>query len=537
MMDFDIIIIGSGAGGGTAAYALAEKGFRVGLIERGQHFNPKVDYVQNYADWENRSNPLENAMLNELTIDKSYRSSTVIDGRSQIRSPFNYHRVHGVGGSTLHYQGEAHRFAEHAFASESLFGWGADWPISYKDLEPYYQQIEQLLGVAGQVGNPFKPERGAFPTPAHPLSQKSQVLAIAARKVGMTLQNNTLALPSKSVDGRLPCQHSGGCNYGCVFGAKSSVDQALLAKFKKSSQLSILTDTQVTRLKYSESGEVVGVECSADNKGRIILSAKVYVLAAGAIETPRLMLNSKSDIHLAGFANEMDQVGRYFMETIVSWLPIQLKGIKQAYLGPPLDSRIWDYCYPADENTNGFVLGADAYLTKDTGPVSHAVSQPGIGRAHKRQVRESFGRKVSLFGIAEQQPVASNRITLSKQVDMAGVPKVKIHSLYSQQDHHTVQTMQAKLLAWADAAETDNTGQMANTLWQSEATHIAGTCRMGNDPMHSVTDQWGQVHNHDNVYITDASVMTTQGAGDSPSLTIQALALRTVDKIINDLKR
>lgn len=249
--DYDAIVVGSGAGGGFAAMALAERGAKVLLLERGKRYDYKTDYPMNHPDWESRLQPLSSivdtfepdvtpkiAKADYDICSRSYgRDRRGIPAR---RGQFNYLRSIGVGGSTLHYQGEAHRFPPHAFKPRSLFGWGENWPISYEELAPYYEQVENILGVAGDPDNPFKAKRGVFPTPAHPLSTKSQLVEIGAKELGWSLLTNTLALPSRPVDGRMPCQHSGGCVQGCIFGAKSSVDQTAIVRGERTGNLSTL---------------------------------------------------------------------------------------------------------------------------------------------------------------------------------------------------------------------------------------------------------------------------------------------------------
>ena len=234
-----------------------------------------------------------------------------------------------------------------------------------------------------------------------------------------------------------------------------------------------------------------------------------YVLAGGAVETPRLMLHSQSNARPNGFANQHDQVGRYFMETVIAYQSIALSADITTYRGPPLDSRVWDYCKPADNATNGFVLGAAGYLYPTYGPTHHAIHTKGIGRAHKIEVRKTFGRNLRLFGIAEQQPRADNRITLSEYKDNTGVPKVNIHSAYSPQDLHTINTMKDKLQDWALATPTKTIDRATDSRYQSSATHVGGTCRMGNNPSQSVVDAFGKVHASRNCYIADASVLPT----------------------------
>jgi choline dehydrogenase-like flavoprotein len=533
--DFDVLIVGSGAGGGMAALRLCEQGFKVGVIERGPRFDPSTDYILNYSDWEHRQDPLDKAPNKEDSIDRSYASSFEARGKQRTRSPLKYLRVQGVGGSTLHYQGEAHRFAEHAFNTHSQFSYSVDWPISYKDLRKYYRQAEQLLGVAGDPNNPFKVPRGDYPTPAHPLSARSQVLAAAAAKAGFELLSNPLALPSRSIDGRLACQHSGGCNYGCVFKAKSSVDQAVIPLAEATGNLSLMTETKALRLALNDNGAIQSIQC-ASGAGTVSFTAKRYILSAGAVETPRLMLASATDSAPNGYANTHDQVGRYFMETLMAMANLRLNTSLKTYSGPPIDARVWDFNRPIDNKTSGFVLGNAGYLYPRTGPSSHALRRQGIGRAHKQLVRDTFGQNLLVFGIAEQEPQVSNRITLSDQTDQHGLAKVKVHSRYSARDLHTLDVIKGKLIDWVAAEPSMTISSRTDTRVVSSATHVGGTCRMGAKPEQSVVDAFGKVHGHSNAYICDASVLPTQGMGDSPSLTIQALALRSADKIVEELR-
>ena len=534
-VDFDVLVIGSGAGGGMAALRLCERGFKVGLVERGPRFDPKKDYILNYSDWELREDPLDDAKRHEQTIDRAYRTTFQAHGKQRSRSALNYHRVQGVGGSTLHYQGEAHRFAEHAFSTRTDFNYGVNWPFDYAELRPYYKQAEDLLGVAGEIGNPFKPARSAFPTPAHALSARSVALAKAAKKAGFSLLPNPLALPSKSTDGRLPCQHSGGCNYGCVFKAKSSIDQAIIPRAQATNNLHLLVATTVTKLELDKHGDIQSVSCISEGQPRSI-TAKRYVLAGGAVETPRLMLASKNATNPNGFANQFDQVGRYFMETVMASAQVRFASDMKTYAGPPLDARVWDFAKPIDAHTSGFVLGNAGYLSPLTGPYNHAVRKPGLGRAHKQLVRDTFGQRLTVFGIAEQEPQADNRIQLSAETDKHGLAKVTVHCDYSERDLHTLKVMRGKLEDWVNAADNMRISSSTNTHSNSSATHVGGTCRMGSNAADSVVNANGKVHGSNNTYITDASVLPTQGMGDSPSLTIQALALRTADKLADELQ-
>jgi choline dehydrogenase-like flavoprotein len=254
-----------------------------------------------------------------------------------------------------------------------------------------------------------------------------------------------------------------------------------------------------------------------------------------------LLNTSTSSGHSVG--NQFDQVGRYFMETVVARVVLQLDYDALAnngkafatYKGPPIDARVWDFSRPKNNELSGYVLGVAGYLHKSIGPVQHAIASKGLGLAHKPKVRQSFGQRLELFGIAEQEPQAINRVSLSDALDEDQIPRVNIHCEYSKRDNATIKEMHNKLRDWAEATPHVQIKNQSDTQLRSSATHVGGSCRMGDDPQTSVVDSFGKVHGSSNCYIADASVLVTQGAGDSPSLTIQALALRTADKLADEL--
>jgi choline dehydrogenase-like flavoprotein len=545
--DFDAVVIGAGAGGGFAAMALAEGGMRVLLLDRGKRFDPARDFPMIHDDWELRGSAFAEG-------DGGHEPSLLIEIGPRIaptdqdlcsrwlgydkptgcgrRSPVRYLRVFGLGGSTLHYAGEAHRFADYAFRPQTLYGHGdADWPIGYTDLEPYYQRAEAILGVAGESGNPFKSPRGAFPTPAHPLSSASQYVAQGAAKLGWTVRPNSLAIPSRPHEGRPACQGSGGCTLGCPIGAKSSTDLTAIARGERAGRLTVLPDSRVVQLETASDGKIVGA-VYAKNGVRQVARGRVYVLAGGAIETPRLLLASAGGKHQYGIGNASGQVGCYLMETLSAGLTVRFDADLRSYRGQVMNSRVWDLAPPpGDGSRAGFVLGVsitDAWH----GPSSYARSLPGMGLAHKNRMRERFGRVATLLGIGDHEPRAENRLVLDNRTDPDGVPLASLRLDYSKQDRETLRTILRKLEAWADACGAVERLGSYSSYSHPVITHSGGTCRMGDDPATSVVDKNGRCHEAENLYITDASVLVSQGAGDSPSLTIQALALRTADNIL-----
>jgi choline dehydrogenase-like flavoprotein len=552
LTDIDVLVVGAGAGGAIAAWALTARGVRVRLLETGPRFDPSR-FRTHDQNWE-----LVPSLLDEVALAperKSYESApgetldpdfahlashtpTLVSGGFDRRLPFIWSRSIGVGGSTLHYQGEAHRFPAHAFRMQSERGVAADWPLDYHELAPYYERVERLLDVAGDPGNPFKPERGAFPHPAHPLSAASHHVAAGARQLGWQLLPNTLAVLQAPRSGRAACHYCNGCIRGCMVGAKSSVDVAVLPEAERSGLLEVETGFHASRLETDATGAVIGV-IGHDASGREQRQrARAVVLAAGAIETPRLLLNSTSGAHPAGVGNAHDQVGRYLMESLYHRRGVVFDRPLQSWLGLPIDSRIWDWngaAHPSDP-ASGFVLGQFAGLFE--GPAGFAREGiPGFGLAHREEMARRFGAGLELLGTAEQLPRAENRVTLAESTDRFGLPLARVETRLDRTDLEALSQIHSRLGELAEAAGAERITGQVSAYDIPAATHVAGTCRMGRDPERSAVDAFGAVHGHPNLVIADASVLVTEGAGDSPSLTIQALALRAAEALVERARR
>ncbi len=262
---------------------------------------------------------------------------------------------------------------------------------------------------------------------------------------------------------------------------------------------------------------------------------RVLVLAAGAVETPRLLLAHRSPAQPNGIGNSSGLLGRYLLETLLVALTVRFDERLDAYEGPPIDSRIWNFARPAPDASvrSGYVLGVSGTLGGLHGPMSHALLLPGFGRAHKDAMRSGFGAVVTLFGIAEQDPRPGNRLALAGSKDPDGIPLVRIETAHSEADLRALDAMLARVQELAQACGAVEVIQQATTYDRPAASHVGGTCRMGTDDRTSVVTPYGRSHDVPNLFIADASVLPGQGAGDSPSLTIQALALRTAEHIVS----
>lgn len=551
--DADVVIVGAGAGGAAAAWTLAEAGVRVLVLEAGPRFDPFQDYGLDRPDWERRKFPTPPGSQGRYSYAPLQPLGAVFDGiRSwnHINGPLNgtgrrwsggYSHARGVGGSTLHFTGEAHRLHPEAFRLASRYGEGFDWPIDYAQLEPYYVRAEQCIGVAGPQTNPIRWRSAPFPLPAHRFGYTSGKLMAATAELGMSWEANALAVLSEPYDGRPGCNYCANCGRGCPRTDKGSADVTFMRKAEATGRCRTQTGCTVTRLLTGDDDRIDGVEYR-DRSGAIQqVPARVLVLAGGAVETPRLLLLSRDQRAPDGVANESGQVGQNFMETLF-WSSAGLHDEPlQSYRGLPSDIICWDHNAPdgIDGVVGGcrFSLGtAEADLL---GPIAYAKRVvPGWGHAHKQAMREQFGRAVAVSGVAESLPHRDTFVDLDPdQTDDVGQPLARIHSFLDpgalRRLHFMADRCREMLRALGIAKPFEEYG--ASDFFLS--THVFGTCRMGHDPAHSVVDDSGRSHRWRNLYISDASVFPSSGGGESPSLTIEALAIRTADAIRDRLLR
>jgi len=543
---YDAVIIGSGAGGGAASWALVKKGFRVLTLEAGPHYDPSVDYKASTSKWE-QGFPYKKGSIGQYSFGKmqslsnkydDIRSWNHISGRLNKggnRVSYGYHHVRGVGGSSLHFTGEAHRLNPRSMKMNSDFNVAADWPMDYKELEPYYLQAENIVGVAGPAHDPYHPRSAPYPCSAHPLSYTSTLLRNSFLKKGLNLIENSLAVLSKPRAGRLDCNYCGCCLKGCPREDKGSIDVTYIRESQADSNFELKTGCYVTRIEAAENDQVKGVHY-IDDRGSHFIKAPLVIIAAGAIETPRLLLASKSDYSPTGLANESGQVGKNFMETLL-WTssamhPKQLG----SHRGLPVDSICWDYNAPdAIPGVIGGCRFSPSVGESDLlGPINYAQRVvKGWGKSHKESMRKSFGRVISLTGISESLPNQGSYVDLDpKATDTNNQPLARIHSYVDDMAIKRIQFMSKMCRDILLDSGARNIFEEFSSYDIFSSTHVFGTCRMGKNKNTSVVNEWCQSHRWKNLYIVDASVFPSSGGGESPGLTIQALALRAMSKLI-----
>ncbi|MGB6199055.1 MAG: GMC family oxidoreductase [Candidatus Acidiferrales bacterium] len=523
----DVIVIGSGAGGGVIAKELAEAGLELIVLEAGRRFDPHKDYPTNTMDFEVRAG--------DVFSPKDPRRDLYTSGGSH---PFLYFRVKGVGGATLHYHAMSPRLLESDFRVRSEDGVADDWPISYADLEPYYTKVEYELGVSGPDGegaNPFDPPRSRpYPTPAHEFNHASRVMKRGTDKLGLHLVREPLAIPTKDWNGRPACINAGTCRMGCKIAAKSSIDVTYIPKAENTGKVQIRTECMAHKITTGPDGRARSVIYFDPDGREMEIFARVIVVAGNAVETPRLLLLSSSPLFPDGLANSSGLVGKRFTEHLSMFAHGVFPERLDPWRGVPTGGIIHDFY--ATNSRNNFVRGWTISVENDgQWPLTTARNVPGWGAGHKARVEQRFGHVMGLDTSGEQLPDEHNQVRLDPAVkDIYGLPVPLLINNHGQNDvamGRAISSTLRNILEAAGAAEIH-----VGELMFGGSSHYLGTCRMGHDPRTSVVDSLGRSHDVPNLFVGDGSVFVTVGAAN-PALTISALANRTADGIIESFRR
>jgi len=522
----DVVIIGSGAGGAAVAKELTEAGVNVVVLEVGRRYHPYEDYPTDRTDFELAGRQVfspENPLRDLYTTGGDH--------------PFSYNRAKGVGGSTLKYAAMNPRLHESDFRASSDDGVGADWPITYAELEPYYCRVEYELGVSGPDGadrNPFDPPRSRpFPTPPHPFNLASQAIRRGATKLGLHMVRDPLAIPSRDWNGRPACIGAGTCQMGCSISAKSSMDVTYVRKAEATGRLDLRTESMAFRIEVGSDGKARRV-LYFDREGREqAVAAKIIVVAGNAVETARLLLLSSSGQFPNGLANSSGLVGKHFMEHLAVFARGVLPNHSDPWRGTPTGGMIQDDY--ATNQANSFARGWTTVVTSvGPWPLAAAGRVPGWGAAHKKRLKDTFAHSVCLASIGEQLSNVDNQVALDPtRKDSFGLPVPLLVNVTGENDRAMIGAMTARLQGILEAAGC--TAIMSNEFLPGGSSHYLGTCRMGSNPGTSVVDAFGRAHDVPNLFIADGSVFVTGGAVN-PALTISALATRTAAEIVRALQ-
>jgi len=533
----DVCVIGSGPAGALVANELAKEGYGVVVLEAGPRFS-----------FESRPERMERAIRPSHSNDSVWEMGGARDAFSSSGAfyyPLNAARAKGVGGSTLRWQGMVMRLHEADFERKSRDGVGTDWPLSYSDLRPYYARAERELGVAGAADNPFCPPRNEpFPLPAFPPSHSDSIFAEAAERLGVTTHSVPNARNSEPSDGRSACVGYGTCQPVCPSGAK--YDASTHAERAEEKGARVIDRAPVQRLETDTSGSRVERAVYATPDGEHSQEARQFVVACGGVETPRLLLLSRSEHHPDGLANSSGAVGRYFMDHLFAGMGGTVdRETRQNHIGF-MTSETHQFYDDPGQPTSGTVGGIPG-REGDIGPIkleflnyagpSPVVSALGSdtwGDDLLDSLKAEYGTHIGMGGLVGQLPREENRITLdSSTTDDHGNPVPDVQWSIDDRTKRTLERANEIQRAILSDLGTDITWSVGpeNT---GPAYHHMGTTRMGTDPTRSVVDARLRTHDVSNLTIASSSVFPTSGAMN-PTLTIAALALKAAWHLDRDL--
>ncbi len=533
----EVVIIGSGAGGGLAAFKLANLGYQVTVLEKGIERdatdNPEDELAEIHLE-RHRPTP-------DLDPTVVISNNNIVSKATRVGQSFYL-----VGGGTVRYTATSWRLRNDDFIKASKYGIPdstslVDWPISYDELEPYYTEAEQELGISGKVGiDPTEPKRSKDVL-LPPLKEDNyqKLLTEGARKLGWNPFPIPVAIHSQfnSRTGAAVCMQCGWCSgFPCRFRAKSSTDVVIYPRLKNK-KFKIIQDAYAIRAVLDKSGKKIqAVEYIDIKTGKTkLIECRVLFLAASAIQSSRLLLNSHPKGAKEGLANSSGILGKNLMFHIEGKASATFEtSFAQAYYKKV---GIHDFYFPKKED--GFINHRSLQSGSKAPPIAFSLSQSGFGTNYIENIQKDFIHTQELQAMVEDMPQEKNQIKISEQKDLWGIPAPEIHHQYHADDKKALESCFIKMKSLLENAGGKNVNlpSMAHDNITGRYTwHLMGTARMGKNPSKSVLNSYNQSHDIKNLFIVDGSGFPTSG-GLNPTLTIQALALRAAEYADRELKK
>lgn len=520
----DVVIVGAGVAGLLTAWQLATAGVKVLVLEAG----PRVNRAEALATYRQAVAKTPEAPYPSVPYAPSPSVVALNDYYVQVGpTPFKSTYVRRVGGTTWHWLGTSLRHLPNDFKLQSQYGVAVDWPLRYEDLEPWYTAAEAALGVAGDKSDDLgSPRNGDYPLPPLPLSYLDRQLATAVTPLGYTIKVTPQARNSLAFDGRPPCCGSSTCVPICPIGAK--YDASIHARKAEAAGAQLLDQAVVYFVEVDATGKVSGVRFKRPDGGEHQATGRLFVLAAHAIETPKLLLMSRTEALPNGVANSSDQVGRNLMDH-----PIQLSwALAKTPLYPyrsPLENagieELRDGAFRRTRSAFRIAVGEDGWSFPGTTPdqlATELLKQGLRGEALRAELKAQVARQFRFAILLEQMPLAENRVTPAwDRLDALGLPRPQI-------DYRLGEFVAKGMSEARRVADQifDAVGVTFRHHGEEHfgAGHVMGTYRMGNDPKTAVVNHEQRSHDHPNLFLLGSGVFPTVGTAN-PTLTIAALSL------------
>jgi choline dehydrogenase-like flavoprotein len=502
-----VVIVGSGAGGGTLGNELAQKGVKVVILEAGPRIENQ-DFVND--EWDSFA---QLAWSDTRTTSGSWRVAKDFPNLPAWI-------VKAVGGSTTHWAGASLRFDEHVHKARTTYGNvpGAnlqDWPVTLAEMAPWYAKAEFKMGVTRTNDIPGLPGNNHF-----------KVLEAGDKRLGYkTVHTGNMAINSQPRDGRGACQQIGFCFQGCKSGAKWSTLYTEIPKGEATGNMEVRPNSMVLKIAHDASGKVTGVIYADETGATQRQKARVVAVAGNSIESPRLLLNSASNMFPDGLANSSGQVGRNYMRHMTGSVYAEFARPVHMYRGTTMAGIVRDESH--NKPSRGFVGGYEFETISLGLPFMAAFLDPGAWGRGFTSALDQYPNMAGLWIVGEDMPQQSNRVTLDPSAkDQWGLPVANVHY----DDHRNDLAMREHAYRQASALYDAVGAKRLHRVPPYPSTHNLGTNRMSANARDGVVNRWGQSHDIPNLFVSDGSQFTT-GAACNPTLTIVALAIRQADYI------
>ncbi|HEX3949812.1 MAG TPA: GMC family oxidoreductase [Steroidobacteraceae bacterium] len=503
--EVDFVVVGTGAGGGPMIAGLAEQGYSVIGFDAGPYFRPLEDFASDESEQ-------DKLYWNDDRISEG-DNPLVMGGKNSGKA---------VGGSTVHFAMVSLRFRPEWFKARSQMGYGADWPLDWRDMWDWYRRAERALSISGPITYPWGPKRPRYPLRAHPINGAAQLLARGAEAMGYAWTETPLATVSSPKGDSPPCVYRGFCRFGCSTNAKQSQLVTFIPR-ALASGAEIRDLAMVGRIEMGGNGRVTGVHYHRQGRWHF-QKARAVIVAGYAIETPRLLLNSSTHRYPHGLGNSSGLVGKNLMSQSNQAAFGYMDDVVRAYKAPPSTTitEHWNY-----EDRKDF-FGGYCWMAQGPLPIETmtiVTGAKGLWGAELHEEMLRYNHLVGLKMVGEQLPNVKNCVTLADEKDQYGLPIPRISYSWGENDkamiRHALDQMSTSLalVGAKDIFRQDN-----------DMNHLAGTVRMGFTPEDSVINADCRSWDIPNLFVCDGSVFPTTG-GVNPSLTITAIAMRTAVRI------
>jgi choline dehydrogenase-like flavoprotein len=565
--EYDVVIVGSGAGGGMSAKVLAEAGLEVLVLEAGPHYDSAQGDMFKW-NYESPRRGRAGKYQNFGDYDAAW-GGWEIDGEPYTRknnTKFDWFRARMLGGKTNHWGRISLRFGPHDFKRKDFDGLGDNWPIGYDDIKPYYDRIDKMIGIFGTNENILNEPDGVFMPPPKPRAHEL-LIKRAAEKRGVKMIPSRLSIITKPLGDRASCHYCSQCGRGCATYSNFSSPGVLLRPALKTGKLTIATGAMAREVIMNDQGRATGISyVDTTNLQEYQVSGKVIVLAASACESARLLLNSKSSRFPNGLANTSGIVGKYlhdstgasasgFIPQLMDRTRYNEDGTGGMHLYSPwwLDNKKLDFPrgyhieYGGGMGMPGYGFGSGIENLNGKVPMKNGQLNPkgggGYGKQLKDDYRRFYGAQVSMSGRGESVPMESNSCEIDPNVvDKFGIPVLQFHYKWTDYEVKQAKHMQDTFTEIIESMGGTRNGKAPDAESQyglanpGRIIHEVGTVRMGNDPKRSAVNKMCQAHDVKNLFVVDGGPFVSQ-ADKNPTWTILALSLRTSEFIVDELKK